>query len=171
MMQVSMFFHRLLTSFVKAGVLCIVVGIGLIVALRLGPIVLTYCIGYSDNGLYSSAKECVVNTVGVDKINAEARKVFCDSCWEGPTRSSSYEPPRGSCLDNVSHTLPGTIGWNRKVFDGHRALVLRFGWHYNYAWLIIVNPDVHASCDGSTIRCVVDNIVVSNNSGRIQGIY
>ena len=41
------------------------------------------------------------------------------------------------------------------------------GCHYNYAWLVIVNPVDHISYDDSTVRHVTDNIVIGYESGGI----
>ena len=170
-MRMLMPILRLLSSFVKASAMFAIVCILLIAVLRLCPMVLTYCVGYSDKGLYSAAKECVVDTIGVDKVNEEARKVFSAGVWKDPSASSFYEALNGSCLDKVCRALPSSGTWSRAMVDGHPALVLRVGWHYNYAWLIIVNPDVHIGSDGSAIRHLADNIVVSCDSGRIKDVW
>jgi len=158
---------ELLSSFVKATVMCVVVGVGLIAALRLCSIVWCYCAGFSNKGLYSAAKKCVVETIGVDKINEEAKKVFADGCWEERIKSQYYIAPKGSCLDKVRMELQSSDIWTRAIFGGRDALILRFGCHYNYAWLVIVNPVDHISYDDSTVRHVTDNIVIGYESGGI----
>lgn len=119
------------------------------------------CFGYSDEGLWLAAKECVVKIVGVHELNEEVEKAFSESFWDDQSESLFYNAPSGSCLDKVCKTLPSSDTWSRAMFDGRYALVLRFGCHYNYAWLIIVSPIERLSHEDSSIRYIADNIVVS----------
>ena len=162
--------HRLFFSFLKASVIIAIVCSLLIIASHVVISVWLRCSGYSDEGLFLSAKECVVNKVGVNELNEEVENVFSESCREEHQAPLLYNTLSGGCLDKVYHALPSSAGWRRAMFDGRYALVLRFGCHYNYAWLIIVNPNEHLSQEDSTIRHLADNIVIIFESGRIKDI-
>lgn len=161
---------RLNSFFVKASVIFAIVFILLVVASHIFMIIWLRLSGYSDEGLWLAAKECVVNTVGVHRLNNEVGKVFSECCWDERPESLFYNAPLGSCMDKVLRTLPSSGTWRRANFDGRYALVLRFGCHYNYAWLIIVNPIERLSHEDCAIRHLADNIVVSYGSERINDI-
>ena len=156
---------KLLSSFLKMSVIFAFFCILVKVASDLCIIVCLHCSGYSDEGLYLAAKECVVNTVGVLGLNDEVEGVFSDSCWAELSASSFYDAPNGGCLDKVRRTLPSSGNWSRAMFDGRHALVFRFGCHFNYAWLVIVDPKYCIRYGDDRIKRIADNIGVCSDSG------
>ena len=157
---------KVLSVVIKVSAIFVVGFILLIVGFHVGMPVWLQITGYSDEALYSAGRECVVNTVGVDKINEEAKKVFAD--WEGAAEEPyGYYAHVGSCLDKVPHELSTSFTWERTLFAGSKALVLRFGCHYNYAWLVIVDPADRVFDNDNTIRRIVDNIGVCLDLGKI----
>ena len=69
---------KVCSKVIKVSAIIVVGFVLLIVGFHLGMPVWLQITGYSDGALYSAGRECVVNTVGVDKINEEAKKVFAD---------------------------------------------------------------------------------------------
>ena len=112
---------------------------------------------YSDDELYSFAKECMVNKVGVKQFNEELAEVF-----KSPSNVGwSCKAPEGSCLDKVVWELPGTpLSWWPVSFSGKKAIALRFGCHFNYAYLVVVDPSESISSDNQKVRSIAGNIAV-----------
>ncbi len=160
---------KLFSAVVKACAIIAIGCISVIVATRLCIVAWVYFAGYSDGALYSAGKECVVNTIGVDKINEEVKKVFAESGWKELSGSHYYSAPEDSCLRKLSRELSSsdTGTWERTMYWGYNALVLRFGCHYNYAWLVIVDPADHVFDKDNKISRIADNIGVCFDSGRI----
>lgn len=157
---------KVCSKVIKVSAIIVVGFVLLIVGFHLGMPVWLQITGYSDEALYSAGRECVVNTVGVDKINEEAKKVFAD--WEGAAEGPyDYYAHVGSCLDKVPHELSTSFTWERTLFAGSKALVLRFGCHYNYAWLVIVDPADCVFDKDNKIRRIADNIGVCFDKGKI----
>ena len=141
---------------------CAVIVVGFVSVI--GLFVLCLTIRYSDEALYSEGKECIVNSVGVDRINDEVKKVFAESDWEW-----ELEPKEESCLGKVSRELSNSpYFWERAHFGKSKALVLRFGCHFNYAWLVIVNPADRILDNDNRIRLIADNIGVCFDLGNIE---
>lgn len=133
--------------------------------LRLGIAAYLHCSGCSDEGLFLAAKECVVSTVGILELNKEVSKVFSGSSRAEDLRASFYTAPNGGPLDNVRRALSSSSSWHRAEFDGHSALVLRFGCHYNYAWLVVVDPAYRIRYRDYRIKVIEGNIGVCFDSG------
>ncbi len=167
MTRMLMFSIKFLSSFVKASVVVAVGGTLLIVASHLCSIAYIRCSGYSDNELYLAAKDCVVDAVDALELNEEVENVFSDGCWTAQSASSFYSVPNGGFLDKVRRALPSSGTWSRAKFDGHNALVLRFGCHYNYAWLVVVDPSYCIRSGDDRIERITDNIGVCCNSGNV----
>ena len=149
------------SAIIVVSILLIFVGFPLFVTIGL------YVSGYSDGGLYSAGKECVVNTIGVDQINEEVRKVFAESGWEERLWPNYYVAPKDSCLSQVLRELSESCTWERTQYGGTKALVLRFGCHFNYAWLVIVDPADRIFYKDDKIRRIADNIGVCFDSSKI----
>ena len=116
--------------------------------------------GYSDEALYSKARECVVNKVDVDQINEEAKKVFADDGWEEVLRKLDfYDAPEDSCLGRISREL-SQFEWQRTLVAGSNALVLPFGCHYKRVALIIVDPANRICYNDGKVKRITDNIGV-----------
>ena len=160
-------FSQFLSFLLRMSIMFTLVCISLIVASHIVIIVWLHCSGYSDEGLYLAAEECIVNKVGVNELKEEVEKLFSNRSRVKNHAPLFYEAPSGSCLDKVCQALPSSGKWVHATFNGRSALVLRFGCHYNYAWLIIVNPVERLSREDSTVRYLSDNIVVCFESGRI----
>jgi len=140
---------------------CAVIVVGFVSVI--GLLVLCLTIRYSDGALYSEGKECIVDSVGVDRINDEVQEVFAESDWEW-----ELEPKEKSCLGKVSRELSNSsYFWERTYFGKSKALVLRFGCHYNYAWLVIVDPADRVFDKDNKIRRIADNIGVCFDKGKI----
>ena len=155
---------RLSSTLIKACAIVVVIWISFPLWINVG----LYAFGYSDGALYSVGKDCVVNTIGVDKINEESKKVFAENGWENRSFQYYYEAPEGSCLYKVSCELPSSGIWHRALYRGSKALVLRFGCHYNCAWLVIVDPADRVFEKDTQIRRIADNIGVCFDSCEIS---
>ena len=160
---------KLFSAVVKASAIIAIGCISVIVATRLCIVAWVYFAGYSDGALYSAGKECVINTIGVDKINEEVKKVFAESGRETPSCPDCYLSPEDSCLHKLSLELSSsdTGTWERTLYWGSNALVLRFGCHFNYVWLVIVDPADHVFDKDNKISRIADNIGVCFDRGRI----
>lgn len=151
---------KFISALIKACAIIVIVFVSVIGLFRLCVIVGLHARGYSDGALYSAGKECVVNTIGVDKINEEVKKVFAESDRKMLSESHLYLPPEDSRLYKVSRKLPSPGTWERTLYCGHNALVLRFGCHYNYVWLVIVDPACRVCDNDKNVKHIADNIVV-----------
>ena len=150
-----------------AIIVCIIL---LVAGFHLGMPLWLHIAGYSDEGLYSRARECVVNTVGVDKINEEAKKVFADGKWEGVLEEwDFYDAPEDSCLGRISSELHTWCDWRRTLFTGTNALVLPFGCRYNGARLVIVDPANRICDEEGKVKKIADNIGVCYDFEMILG--
>lgn len=136
----------------------------LFIAIILLNVVIWAC-SYSDDDLYYVAKQSVVNTVGVRSINDEVRKVLANEvgCMNSAD-AAHYRVHSGRSLDNVRCKLPNSNGWGYVKFKGCNALVLRFGCHFNYKWLIVLDPDASIGYVSSDIRWIADNIGMLSES-------
>jgi len=123
---------------------------------------------YTDDELYSLARECIAQNGGVEAINAELRAVL-NVDWQKERDKWTYWPPKGSCMDSACVSLPCTmLNWEKVLMDGHRAMSLRFGCHSNYAYLVAVDPSIQISVDGENVRRIASNIAVVYDNSMLQ---
>ena len=158
---------KLIFALMKAIAIIVICVILMWISFPLWVKVGLYAFGYSDGALYSVGKECVINTIGVDRINEEVTIVFADNGWEKRSDLTYYEVPDSSCLYKLSCELPSPGAWHRTLYRGSKALVLRFGCHYNYVWLVIVDPTDRVFDNDNEIMRIGDNIGVCFDTGKI----
>jgi hypothetical protein len=160
---------KVLASVVKVCAMLVIGSILVIAGFRLCVPIGLYVAGYSDGALYSAGMECVVNTIGVNVINEEAAKIFADGKCERLSDMSEYSVNADSCLCKVSRELSSPYTWERTLFGGCDALVLRFGCHYNYAWLVIVDPGKRICYKGkeNKVKRIEDNICICFDTSNI----
>ena len=121
---------------------------------------------YTDDELYSLARECIAQNGGAETINAELKAVL-NVDWERGSRI--YWPPKGSCMDFACVSLPSTMMcWGKVLLNGHRAMSLRFGCHSNYAYLVAVDPSVQIGVVGENVRRIASNIAVVYDNSMLQ---
>ena len=139
-----------------------------IIGIIIGVVRLMNCcktVSYSDDDLYSLAEELIETSIGVEQFNQELRGVFNEDAGNQWT----YWPEDGSCLSRVCVELPSTtLSWNRVMYNGRKALALRFGSHANYAYLVAVAPQDSLVVTSDNIRRIADNIVVVYNREMIE---
>ena len=81
--------------------------------------------------------------------------------WEEVSEEPGiYYLRKDSCLGKVSRELSSLFGWYRTLVAGSKALVLRFGCHYNYVWLVIVDPASRICEKDGKVKRITDNIGV-----------
>lgn len=115
---------------------------------------------YSDGELYSFANECIINKVGIKQFNEELPAAFKSSNVKSRDKWN-YKAPEGSCLDKVAWELPGSaLIWDLVSFCGKKAVSLRFGCHFNYAYLVAVDPSENISSDDKNVKRIAENIAV-----------
>ena len=162
-LAVVKFFYAL----VKTCAIIYILFVTVVGLLRLCDYIELYARGYTDGALYSAANECVVNIVGVDKINEEAKKLFDEAGWETPSLPEFYHAPKDSSLYKVFSELQASRSWMRTLYCGYKALVLRLGCHYNYVWLVVVDPQAKIVDKNNKIRRIADNVGVCFDTGNI----
>ena len=122
-------------------------------------------IAYSDDDLYSLAEKCINASIGAEQLNQELRVLFnadAGGQW-------TYWPSTGSCLDRACNELPSTtLSWDRVMYNGRKAVVLRFGSHANYAYLVAVAPQDSLVITSDKVRRIANNIVVVYDREMIE---
>ena len=124
---------------------------------------------YTDDELYSLARECIAQNGGAETINAELKAVLNVDWQKERGLGGAYWPPKGSCMDFACVSLPSTMMcWNKVLLNGHRAMSLRFGCHSNYAYLVAVDPSVQITVDGENAMRIAGNIAVFHDNTMLQ---